>query len=415
MKTTLLLTIFLIPLLGATNYLGYEQIKVLFFILSISLIGFVWVWKKPDLKWDLIRIISAVFILMLFIASVFGIDLKASFFGREPYFQGWILYAYLFLFALIASQAKIKLEHWAAVLTGSSMFVGLTAIKDWILMNIFGQQMPAYAGRVVSTFGQPNFYAGFLLLVLPFSYYLFKNKDKKLSYFGGVAGLISIIGILVSYSRLAILLALLLLALGLIAQLKGKFKIGLIVFGVIGVSIFIALKFSSGIIENEISLPLETLNPDLTRESVEKRAYIWPVAFQILLREPLTGYGLENIGKAFSNYFEVNKHPLFEENLKISPVLISLKELNIDRSHSYILDLLLFSGAAGLLAWIFLVCLLFLKLTKNTKYPTVAGKNVLLVALATYLVWVQFQNQSVVHLIYFWLLAGLIGEKLLAE
>lgn len=403
-KFFFLVSLFCIPLIGATGSFGYEQIKVLFFILSISLIGFVWLWKKPELKWDLIRIISAVFILILFIASVFGIDPKASFLGREPYFQGWVLYSYLALFALIVSQAKIKSEHWAAVLTGSASVVGLIAIKDWILINIFGQQMPTYAGRVVSTFGQPNFFAGFLLLSLPFSYYLFKNKNRKLSYFAGAGGLVSIIGILVSYSRSAILMAFILLILGLIDQLKDRLKISLVIFGIVLISIFIALKFSSGIIGNEVSLPLETLNPDLTRESVEKRAYIWPEAFKIVAERPLNGYGLENVAKAFSDYFEENKHPIFEENLKISPVLISLKELNIDRSHNYPLDLLLFSGIAGLLAWIFLVSLLLWKLRKS---PRSRMKNILLVSLLTYLIWIQFQNQSIVQLVYFWLLVGL--------
>lgn len=407
MKKTLLLTIFLIPLFGATRNLGYEQIKVLFFILSISLTGFIWVWRKLAFKCDLIKITSVVFILILFIVSAFGIDPKVSFLGREPYFQGWILYAYLLLFAFFVSQAKIKFEHWASVLTGSSMLVGLIAVKDWVLINLFGQQMPTYAGRVVSTFGQPNFYAGFLLLSMPFAYLLFKNPSRRLSFFGLIAGLLSVAGIFVSYSRAGILMMLMLLILGLIDQLKDKFKIGLIAVGMILISIFISLKFSIGIMGEEILEPINLKDPDLTSQSVEKRVYIWPESLQIILQKPLTGYGLENIRKAFSGYFEKNKHAIFEENLNISPVFISLKELNIDRSHNYLLDLWLFGGIGTILIWVLLICLLFRKLKQNwSGYQS----KILLVSLITYLIWVQFQNQSIVHLIYFWLLVGLINQ-----
>lgn len=405
MEKLLLLTVFLIPLLGTYKGLGYEQIKVLFYILSISLIGLLW--KGKGFKWTLISKAAGLFIVILWLTSLTGINPQDSILGTDPYFQGAILYSYLFLFYLIVKSVNIKLENWAKVLVGSAIVVALLAIKDWVLLNIFNQQIPTYAGRVVSTFGQPNFYAGFLLLTLPFSYFLFKNLDKKLSFLGFTAGLVSMVGIFVSHSRLTILLTLFLLILGLIDQLKIKFKMGFIVLGIIFISMVLALRFSSGIVGNEISAPFLTNNPDLTQQSVEKRVYIWPVAWQVFLQKPLIGYGLENINLAFSNYFQINKHPLFEENLKISPVLISLKELNIDRTHNYILDLLLSSGILGLLAWLFLI----LMLLKRFYIRKMSLENTtLLVGFIAYSIWVQFQNQSVVHLVYFWLLAGLIDQ-----
>ena len=224
---------------------------------------------------------------------------------------------------------------------------------------------------------------------------------------GWGGGLVAMVGILISYSRSTILLALVLLLLGLTNELKLKFKVGLIAGVIVLGSIIIALNVSSGLVGNEVSKPFVTQNPDLTKESVEKRAYIWPEALKIAWQKPLTGYGLENIGQAFADYFEENKHPLFEENLKVSPVLISLKELSINRSHSYVLDLLLFSGVIGLLGWLGLVGVLLNKLRQNIHDRE---QNVLLISLITYLVWVQFQNQSVVHLLYFWLLVGLIDK-----
>lgn len=92
-KTILLVSLFILPLLGVTNGFGYEQIKVLFFILSITLIGFIWMGK--DFKWTLISKVAGLFILILLITSLTGVNPKSSLLGNQPYFQGWILYSYL--------------------------------------------------------------------------------------------------------------------------------------------------------------------------------------------------------------------------------------------------------------------------------------------------------------------------------
>ncbi len=102
-----------------------KEPRYCFFILSISLIGFIWLFTKPKLNLDLIKIASLVFILVFFIASGLGIDFRSSFLGKEPYFQGLVLYAYLFLFSLLVSSLTIKLDCIAAVLTGSATIVSL--------------------------------------------------------------------------------------------------------------------------------------------------------------------------------------------------------------------------------------------------------------------------------------------------
>ncbi len=406
LKKLLLLTIFLLPLLGAYKDFGYEQIKVLFFILSISLISFVWLLQKPDIKLSEIGKTAAVFILILFLISITGLDFKTSFLGNPPYFQGLLVYSYLFLFCLLVKSFDIKLKTYAIAFNFSALIVSSRAIQDWVLQNA-GYIVPDYAGRVVSSFGQPNFYAGFLLLTLPFSYLLYKGKNHKLSYFGLISALISVAGIFVSFSRSAILLSLILIALGLIDQLKIKRSWIVFTSVIILISSLIGLKFSSGFIGSEFSKPFSTNNPDLITQGVEKRVYLWPIFLKIGLQKPLAGYGLNNISVAYSDYFKKNKHLLFEENLNISPILIGLKDLTVDSSHSYILDLMLFSGIFGVLSWMLLV---FLLLKKILSSDITLENDTLLLGLLTYLIWIQFQNQSIVQLIYFWFLVGAIDK-----
>ncbi len=401
----LLLTVFLTPLLGASFNFGYEQIKVLFFIVSISLSGFLWLMRRPIFRWTGISIVAGLFIITLFVTSIIGIEPQTSFFGSEPYFQGVILYAYLFLFFLLVSASKIKFVTWAYVLVGSSTIVGLLAIGDWIQINLLGHQLPTYAGRVVSTFGQPNFYAGFLLLTLPFFNFLLKQKQKGFWILLGF--LIVILAIILSESRVAFMLLSLLLLLWLILELPFK----KLIFGVISMILFItfalSVNFGAGWVEKELTSLRSNINPDLTTIGVEKRYYIWPILGKLILEHPVTGYGLENIAPVFSEYFEINKHTLFEENLKVKPYLFGLKDLNLDRAHNYLLDLLLFSGIFGVVCWAIIVFLLIKKLLLS---KVTLENNVLWVGLITYLVWIQFQNQSVVHLIYFWLLVGLVDQ-----
>lgn len=403
-KFVLILTVFLTPLISPVKNLGYEQSKVVFFIVCISLSGFLWIFIKPNFIWGPISKLTAFFNISLILTSLFGLDTVRSIIGTQPYFQGVILYLYLFLFFIMVKSFKIKVKYWAWVLSGSATIVGILAILDWILLNFFNQQIPTYAGRVVSTFGQPNFYSGFILLTLPFYYLLLK---KRFNFWIVLSFLISIIGIILSGSRASFLLLGGLFLFWLIWEISRKRR--LLIGGVLVIlliALVISITYSSGLLGQEIVDPKNTNNPNLLEASVEKRFYIWPIMWQLILQKPVTGYGLENISPTFSKYFADNKHSLFEENLKISPVLISLKEVNIDRAHNYVLDLALFSGLIGVLAWLILVVMLFLKL--GQAYDR--NSFVLITSLIIYLIWIQFQNQSVVHLIYFWLIAGLIDQ-----
>ncbi len=418
-RVVLLLTVFLLPLIQTTPEFGYEQAKVFLFIVFISLIGFLWfiyLMKNPKFKWSGIIKAAGLFIVILLVTSLIGSDPKTSLLGSYPYFQGWILYAYLFLFFLLVSSAKIKFEHWAYVLSGSAVLVGILAIWQWGQINLWGLQIPNYAGRVVSTFGQPNFYGGFLLLTLPFTYYLLKTTGNKLLLLAWGSGLIASIGIIVSYSRSAILLFLILLTAALFAEIKIKRFLIIIPIIVLG-AFLLSINFSSGLWWSEWVKPQD--KEWLIHNSPEKRIFIWPVVWQLIKISPVTGYGLENIATVYSQYFINNKRALFEENLlNVKPSFLSLKDLNLDRTHNYILDLLLFSGILGLLGWLGLIILLFKKLVQKPYGPPLArlrgtspSKNVLIVCLVTYLIWIQFQNQSIVHLVYFWWLAGVIDKN----
>lgn len=411
-KFLILATVLLTPLVGATwlfgyqqvgvlGYqqavtLGYEQSKVLIFIILNTLAGFLWAFTKPKIKWSKIKITATIFLAILLLTSILGIDPQASLMGNQPYFQGLIFYSQLYLFFLMVSSTKISLKTFSVFFLLSATIVAFLAIYDWVRMEYFHQIVPNYAGRVVSTFGQPNFYAGFILLVLPL-----------ISFFSlriwGFEVIILITGIFISQSRIAMIGSSIVFCFLILQRIK-LFKFKKLIFILLmliflGGSFFL-LEGPAGIFKKEVE---STQHQQwLIDNSPEKRIFIWPVILEAIKQRPILGYGLENISPAFTGYFQT-----INFNTLDNPHYHSLKDLILDRSHNYILDLLLFSGGVGFLVWLVLIGLLFHKLL-NSKVSI--ENSALLISLSVYLIWVQFQNQSAVQLIYFWFLISVIDR-----
>lgn len=403
----LLLIIFITPLITPFLNFGFEQAKVVVFSYFVDITAIIFLFyliknrSKVNFKFSQINYFALNFLLILFLTSLLGLDPLTSFFGTSPYYQGFLLYFNLFIFSILIYLSKLNLRQISIALISSSLLISLLAIWQFIQLHLLGKLIPTYAGRVVSTFGQPNFYAGFLLLILPSLLNLLKELKGKSLILGRFLVVILYIGILISNSRVSFIISSVFIVFWFLSFLSIKIKkiVFLALATSIVLSLIISLVLSTGLIYKEIFEPKTSLW--LINNSPEKRVNIWPLALKIYLQKPLTGYGLENIDLAFSDYFKKNKHFLFEENLHTNPALFTLKDLNINSTHNYILDLGLYSGILGILAYLLIVSLML----KNLKY------KYLLISLLTYLIWAQFQNQSVVQLMFFWMLMGLSIDK----
>lgn len=145
-----------------------------------------------------------------------------------------------------------------------------------------------------------------------------------------------------------------------------------------------------------INLPTQLWDGEwLGHNAPEKRLIFTPTLLKIAENSLLLGYGLENIDPVYQQYFQG-----IDFNTLNDPLPHTLKNLQIDRSHSYLLDLMLFSGIVGVGVYLVLVLTLVLRVRSQS----------LLTGLSIYLIWTQFHNQSIVHLIYFWWMVGLISK-----
>lgn len=391
LNVLLLANLFLTPLIPAEFGFGYELIKVLTFLSLTIVAGLIFVYllskKKLKIHSTKIKISALLFFLILSMTSLLGIHPLESLAGKYPYFEGLILYWFLFLFYLILSESKLSLKSINQSISFSAAIVAIVAIFQFILINAFKIDIPSYSGRVVSTFGQPNLYSGFLLLSLPFAFQL-----KSYKYL--LIGIISL-GVVVSLSKAAIIL---LLALGLVVLYKNTKYKGLFAFGILVIflnALVFSLNQSSGLVWDEVLKPLSQTGVE--NYQVERRIYIIPVLLEEYSRSPLMGFGIDSINSLYKGHFAG-----FKPELKnYPPLYFNLMNLNIDRSHNYFLDLLIFSGILGLAGYVCLIYFVFKK----------PAPSYMKVVLLLYLIWVQFQVQSIVQMIIFWLVLGIVDKK----
>ncbi len=88
--------------------------------------------------------------------------------------------------------------------------------------------------------------------------------------------------------------------------------------------------------------------------SFDNRLIIWDKTWQMVVKKPLFGWGIENYEIGF-------KSVLIDSDF-------DLKNIRVDRSHNLFLDILVNSGLFGLVVWIYLIFLLF-KNARDFKYP----------------------------------------------
>ncbi len=387
LKVIFLSGILLTPLLPSFGSWGYEQVKVIAVIFLTNFLGLIWLKDKPKLILTSIQKLGLIFILILLLSSLLGLRSSESLFGAEPYYQGWLTYLYLFLFSWIISNLRVSFKFQSLVWVVGGVGVAILAIYQYFLLNFLNQFVPTYAGRVVSSFGQPNFYSGFLLLLIPLQIFLFKQKNWR--FFIIVSLVVNLSAIIISQSRISMALAgLIILNWGAVSIKSRTLKVYLVILGILILG-FLAVRV---VTDEVLVLP----KPNAINFTPERRVYIWQILPEIVLKQPVSGYGLENISLAYQNYFQN-----LNFNINQDPVKLSLKDVVIDRTHNYLLDLLIFSGGLGLLSYLALAGII---LKKSFKTP-------LFLPLLLYLVWVSFQNQSIIQLIYFWWLVGIMDNQ----
>jgi len=416
---TLLAELGIVFILGLTpilfNYFyptSIDLCKIVVFKIGVLLLFFSLAWRflkfKLEISKDFLKKLLPFGLLFIFLifSLFFSVDIATSWFGsynRQEGLVSWLFYGlWAILIILYLSDREsatkyLKIRHLLLISSLSGLLVSVYA-----LLQIFGFDFITWAepakitGRAVSSFGQPNYLACWLVIVLPFSAYLFKtSKNKKGSIFWGLVFLFELAALLSTGSRSVFLVFLVISIIWLFWFLNQQKKLStkkILIISLSGIAILVLFL---------VSLALSNLNrfqefTDFKKGSIYVREELYNSGWQAFLKKPLLGYGLENQTEAYAGAY------------KIDWAIYSRPNTYSDRAHNLILDTMLTGGVIGLVVFLYFLYWVYANLFKAYK----EDKNnylpaFLLWSLTVYLVSLLFNFSVTVTNIYFWLIVGL--------
>ncbi|MFA5109103.1 MAG: oligosaccharide repeat unit polymerase [Patescibacteria group bacterium] len=421
-----LATIFLIPLWFAhllPTYNIFELNKIILFKILVCLLLFFTAVKviffipvRPRSAGKFFKkhwLIPTIFIVGLSLTLLGSLNPMLSFYGIIERQQGLSSYLFYFLWFVLVSFNILTVNNKRRrgeddKLAEKTKRVALVAVLSASLVSLYGllqifgldfttwPEPPLLTHRVLSSFGQPNFLASFLLLVIPLSFYLFYESRRpliKFAYFLAAAS--QLVCLVLTGSRGGLIALLIAAALFLVYLLfssswrrwKKYLVISLFLLGAIG-----ALGALNYLLPNHLSSLF-----DLNSGSVGARVNFYLAAAEAIKERPLLGYGLENAGDVFIRYYQPDWGVYGEVGQ------------SADRAHNLFLDILLNAGAVGLLLFTVLYYYFFRLARDNIRQKKQSALSLALAfGAAAYLSSLLFSFAFTTGEIYFWLFLALL-------
>ncbi len=329
----------------------------------------------------------------LMVSTLFSVNPLLSAQGSYERMQGALtLLCYLALFLMIADRlrAPAQIERLlAAIAWGSApvVFYGLLQALKLDPLPWTSEGSP-----IISTLGRSNFVGAYLVLVLPVTLACAAQAHDKTwrgVYVGLLAAQLACLAATMSRAAwLGTLAAGVVLLLAIVWH-RGhhRFAIGTACLGFMGLlGGLIALTFAPGL-----------------TGSIGARGAIWRATWPLVVARPILGYGPETFGQAFTTVFP--------------PELVYLqgRAVIVDRAHNLILDTLVTTGIAGLLAYAALIgATLVTGVRTWVKSQDRQTRTVLAVGLAAiigHLVETQFSFPVTTTATLFWILLGMLATR----
>jgi len=386
--------------------------KLVIFKIFTLLLLFAVVWQFSEFKIDItkknLKSLWPPILLFIFliISLFFSADITTSWLGSYNRREGLISWLFYGLWAILLvfhlsqgseAEKKNKIYRLLIVSASAGFLVSVYAIMQFFGLDfVTWSEIPALTGRSISSFGQPNYLACWLVIVLPLTAYLFSSaKNNWLRYLWLIFFITELAALFSTGSRAAFLVFLITSIPWLIwyfAQNKILSRRKIFIFILSGLAIlvlFIRFLF--------ISNPQRFQElTDFKKGSAFVRAELWQAGLKAISKKPLLGYGLDNQPEAYVEYY------------KTDWAVYARPNTYSDRAHNLILDILLTSGIIGLAFFIYFFRWLYLNLWR----ASLKGKNKALAAfllwsLTAYLASLLFNFSVPATNIYFWLIVSL--------
>ncbi|MBI3046040.1 MAG: O-antigen ligase family protein [Candidatus Harrisonbacteria bacterium] len=332
-------------------FFPYITGKAFIFRIIVEVVFAAWVflaiyYKEYRPKKSPLLIALAIFIAVVALATIFGVNPAKSFWSNYERMEGLVAYLHLFAYFLVLTHVFRK-SDWKIFFT---LFIVSSIYENTYAFLQRMEFLPAIQGgsyRVDGTIGNPTYLAAYLTFILWFCLFLWlEAKEKWQKYFYGLMAVWALATIYFTGTRGAIL--------GLI--------IGIFVFGILYL-IFKKTENHAELVKKEIILawllialiiplgifltkdqPFVKNNPTLARltslsfseRTIRSRFTIWGMGWEGFKERPILGWGPDNYGVVFSKYF---KSELWRQ------------EPWFDRSHNIVFDWLINAGILGALSY----------------------------------------------------------------
>lgn len=299
-----------------------EIIFAAYLILAIAI-------PKYRPKKNALVIAVALFLAILILTSITGINFARSFWSTHERMTGLLTMFHLFAFFIVLSSVFKKRKDWEKILA-VSIFVGIVLS----LYVLFSDKASTRGG---GTIGNGSFMATYMLFSVFFALILFLTKKGGWRIYAGISSIILIWNLLTSDGRGAIFsfwigIGLLVLGYLLFSQKKLLKKAGLTLILLLLVSSVILAVVQPVFVENKISHTLVEMG---------SRFVVWRAGWQAWQERFWLGWGPENFNVGFTKYF--------------NPCMFINKcgnEIWFDRTHNVVLDTTTGSGLIGLLSYL---------------------------------------------------------------
>ncbi len=400
----LLVTPFVFIPLGYYNDYFYGP-KVMFYqgVVGIFLI-LVLVYRKETLKKVSIDFIYAFLLLYgvaLVISTIFAMNPKQAIVGSPKRVEGLsTIITYMMLFVMARHAKMIKRKHIVWILIVGSIISTYGILQSFSIDPFPRDFIRENWIRAFSTIGNPNFLGSYLVLLLPLATDTFIRLKKKWAL--GVYALLlytllatmtrgAWVGAGLSHALYFIILA---------ANKKVDVKAWLF-FVVVSVGVLLVYSgLNSGFITRLLSISQDVTNiidQDNLDHVGSSRMFIWIRGVYLVQARPLFGYGLENVGIAFLEFYKEDIVSHF--NRVVIP----------DKAHNEYLHVALTTGLFGLMSYLMFIILIIKHATKHLwDHPL---QLMVVISIIGYLIQAFF-NISVVSVAYvFWIFLGLASNN----
>ncbi len=372
---------------------------------------------RVNIKKSPLTIACLAFIVILFVANIFGVDSWKSMWSNFERMEGFAGLAHMFAYFFVLTAMLPTLKDWQKmfkVFLAADLLVLVYAYAQLLGAKgyIFAQQFPAMGAwfsarfpihqsenRLDATIGNSAYFAIFCLMSSFIAALLWSQQaDMKKAWGYPAIIILNLIGLFYSGTRGTMigLVVGVLFTLGIIAwHERGharKILVGALAVVVIGVALLLTFKNSEFIKSTPTLNRLASISiTDLTTMS---RLSIWTISYEAFLEKPILGYGQDNFSHIYARKF------IPEKMWNLEPWY--------DRSHDVFFDWLVAAGILGLLSYLSLYVVAMWLMWRKPHDMPFRERAILTGILAGYFVHNIFVFDNLTSYILFFALLGYI-------